>query len=335
MPARIRTVVDPRFPAELARLRSERSMSLRDLARRAHYSKSYLHDLEAGRARPTCEVAAHLDTVLDAAGALSVMVVDPPPVTTPDDDQRIAHVIAHPTRLDAATVRLLADVLAAQRRLDDAIAAPMMLPWAVPQWCSVQALAAEARGPHAPALHAVAAEWTQFVGWLHAEARNDAEAVRVLVEAADQADAVDSGPLAAQVQNFRGYLARQRGNPRGIVRHFLAAYHTPGAAALQRVGDAVQAAHGYALLGDRPAAMRLLGEASDLTTAAEAESPPAAAYWLTPTFSRMGLGLAYLALGDKAAAVDNLRAGLDGLPGDQRDAEWTAEYRSALAVANG
>ncbi|WP_433528633.1 hypothetical protein ACQPYA_20060 [Micromonospora sp. CA-263727] len=190
-------------------------------------------------------------------------------------------------------------------------------------------------GPHAAALHEVVAEWTQFVGWLHAEARNDGEAVRVLIEAANQADAVDSGPLAAQVENFRGYLERQRDNPRGIVRHFPAAYHTPGATALQRVGDAVQAAHGYALLDDRDAAVRLLGEASDLTEAAEAEQAPVHAYWLTPTFSRMGLGLAYLALGDHAAGIDNLRAGLAGLPSDQRDAEWTQEYRHAPAVATG
>ncbi|MBM0235433.1 helix-turn-helix transcriptional regulator [Micromonospora sp. STR1_7] len=335
MPARIRTVVDPRFPAELARLRSERGLSLRDLARLGHFSKSYLCDLESARARPTCEVAAQLDTVLGAGGVLTALVVDAPAVTTPDDDQRLAHAIAHPTKLDVESVHLIADVLAAQRRLDDTLPAPMMLPWSVPQWRTVQGLAADARGPAAAELHAVAAEWTQFVGWLHAEARNDAAAIRVLGEATDEADALGSGLLAAQALNFRGYLERQRGNPRGIVRYFLAAYHTPDASLLQRVGDAVQAAHGYALLGDEAAAVRLLGEASDLTTAAESTAPPATAYWLSPTFSRMGLGLAYLALGDQAAAVDNLRAGLAGLPADQRDAEWTQEYRQALETAGG
>ncbi|WP_018223068.1 hypothetical protein [Salinispora pacifica] len=28
-------------------------------------------------------------------------------------------------------------------------------------------------------------------------------------------------------KNFRGHLERQRGRPHGIVRHFLATYHTP------------------------------------------------------------------------------------------------------------
>jgi transcriptional regulator with XRE-family HTH domain len=335
MPARIRTVVDPRFPAELARLRAARGLSLRDLAALAHCGKSYLGDLESGRTRPTCAAAGHLDELLGTGGVLAAMVVDAPPVTTPDDDQRLAHVIEHPTRLDAESVRLLADVLAAQRRLDDALPAPMMLPWSVPQWRTAHDLAVNARGPHADALHEVAAEWTQFVGWLYAEARNDAEAVRVLDQATTEADAICSGPLAAQALNFRGYLERQRGNPRGIVRYFLAAYHTPGASPLQRVGDAIQAAHGYALLGDRATAARLLGEASDLTTSAESAAPPATAYWLSPTFSRMGLGLAYLALGDRTAAADNLRVGLAGLPADQRGAEWTQEYRRALVSATG
>ncbi|NBE79533.1 helix-turn-helix domain-containing protein [Micromonospora rubida] len=163
MPARVRILVAPRFPAELARLRRQRGMSLRDLARRVYYSKSYLHDLEVGRTPPTSDVAGRLDTALQAGGQLAAMVIETPTVTTPDDNQRIAHVIAQPTDLDAVTVRLLADVLAAQRRLDDAVAAPLMLPSAVPQWRTVQELAAQAGGPHAPELHTVAAEWTQLL----------------------------------------------------------------------------------------------------------------------------------------------------------------------------
>ncbi|KXK59592.1 XRE family transcriptional regulator [Micromonospora rosaria] len=263
------------------------------------------------------------------------MVVDAPAVTTPDDDDRIAYVVDHPSRLDARTVELLADALAAQRRLDDAVAARLMLPAAVPQCRAVQEVAAQARGPHAPALHEVAAEWTQFLGWLYAEDGRHGKAVRALTEAADQADAVASGVLAAQAENFLGYVQRHRRNPRGIVRHFLAAYHTPGSTVLQRIGDGVQAAHGYALLGDRAAAVRLLAEASDLVEQAESASAPPSAYWLTPTFGRMNIGLAHLALGEETTAADHLRAGLDNLPEDQRDAEWTTEYRQALVAAGG
>lgn len=334
MPARTQTIVDPRWPATLTRLRRERGLSLRELARQAHYSKSHLCDLENGRIQPTIDAAEALDAALQADGTLAALVLDATTlVTTPDDDHRIAYAISHPTRLDAQTVTLLADILAAQRRLDDAVPVAMLLPWAVPQWRTVQDLANSARGPHSPAIRVVAAESTQFVGWLYAEARRDTDAVRMLVEAASQADAVDCGILAAQAANFRGYVERQKNSPRGIVRHFLDAYHTPGATPLQRVGDAAQAAHGYALLGDHASARRLLGDASDLATAAAGTEPPSTAYWLSSTFGYLNLGLAYLGLGDRASAVDNLRAGLDGLPADQRDAEWTVEYRAALTAA--
>ena len=194
----------------------------------------------------------------------------------------------------------------------------------------VQALADEARGPHTHRLRVVAAEWTQFVGWLAAEARHDADADRVLTEAVRQADAVNDGVLAAQAENFRGYLERQRGNARGIIRHFMTAYHTPGANLLQRIGDVAQAGHGHALLGDRHTATQLLGQASDLTETADHITPPAVAYWLSPTFVRMNIGLVHLALDNHGEAEQNLRVGLDGLPADQQDAEWAQEYRDAL-----
>lgn len=323
-------IVDVRFPSALRRLRQARGLSLRNLAALTYLSKSSLSEIENGRKSPSRDTARHLDRALEAGGVLVDMVTDAPTVGTPDDCDRIGHVLTHPHRLDAGTVDALSATLAAQRRLDDGVAASVLLPWSLPQWTMVQTLAAEARGPHTHRLRTIVAEWTQFVGWLAAEARHDADAARILAEAVRQADAVDCGVLAAQAENFRGYLERQRGNPRGIVRHFLTAYHTPGANVLQRIGDAVQAAHGLALLGDRTSAGRLLGEASDLAESADRATAPAVAYWLSPTFSRMGIGLVHLALGNLAEAEQNLRAGLDGLPADQRDAEWTQEYRDAL-----
>lgn len=317
----------------LRRLRTRAGLSLRALGARVNYSHGYLHQIEHGERTLSVDLARRLDASLRADGELTALAAgDPSPVPVQDPD-RVAHALRHPGKLDAPTVDALAGTLAAERRLDDVLGPGALLPSVGAQWEMVSGIAREARGPHADTLYAVAAEWVQFLGWLHAEARNDAEAVRVLGVAADRADDLRDGVLAAQVENFRGYLERQRGNPIGIVRHFVAAYHMPGASALQRVGDAVQAAHGYALLGDRPEAERLLGEASDLTEAASAEDAPSAAYWLSPGFSRMGIGLAYLGLGDRAHAADNLRAGLSSLPPGHADADWAAEYRAALADA--
>jgi transcriptional regulator with XRE-family HTH domain len=305
----------------------ERGISLRAAARATAFDPGHLSRVLSGKRPPSPQLAEAIDRLVGADGNLAALAA----TLTPDDRRRIARSVMAPSRLDAGTVQALADVLAAQRRLDDTLPATTMLPATVAQWDSVvERLAREARGPYADALHEVAAEWVQFIGWLHAEARNDDEAVRWLAAAEDRADDVGSGELAAQAANFRGYLARQQKRPRAVVRHFLTAYHTPGAAPLQRIGDAVQAAHGYALLGQREAARRLLGEASDLADAAAGTEAPQTAYWLSPTFSRMGIGLTHLAMGAHAEAAEHLRAGLEGLPPEQRAAEWTREYREAL-----
>jgi hypothetical protein len=252
---------------------------------------------------------------------------------TSDDRARIAHSLAHPSRVDGATVTALADVLASQRRLDDMLGPTALIPATTAQVALVTGLLKSARGPHRDALTTVAAEYVQFAGWLHAEARQDDEAVRLLTDAEDLADAAGDGALAAQAANFRGYLARQQRNPRGVVRWFLTAHHTPGAHPAQQLGDAAQAAQGFATLGKRDTARRLLDIAGGLIDAASRDQPPGTAYWLTPTFHRLNIGLAHLALGDHADAADHIAAGLNGLPEDQASAEWVIEYQQALSTA--
>lgn len=61
--------------------------------------------------------------------------------------------------------------------------------------------------------------------------------------------------------------------------------------------------------------------------------PRTTAYWLTPDFQHVNIGLALLALGEHDAAAEHLQAGLESLPPDQRDATWTAESRNALRQA--
>lgn len=117
------------------------------------------------------------------------------------------------------------------------------------------------------------------------------------------------------------------------MRWFLTEFQTPGAHIAQRVGAAAQAAQGYGMLGERDEALRLLDTAGDLIDQAAREEPPATAYWLTPTFHHLNIGLAHLALADYAAAADHLVTRLDGLPEDQQSAEWTGEYRAALESA--
>ncbi len=70
MPRRI-IVADPSFGRRLKELREQRGLSYRGFG---VISSSYVWELEAGRKRPTPEVAAALDDVLDAGGALAALV---------------------------------------------------------------------------------------------------------------------------------------------------------------------------------------------------------------------------------------------------------------------
>ncbi|WP_260609948.1 helix-turn-helix domain-containing protein [Streptomyces sp. WAC06614] len=62
------------FPAQLRRLRTERGLSLADLARRTHYSKGYLSKIETGAKRVTIDVARRCDQVLQAEGELLALL---------------------------------------------------------------------------------------------------------------------------------------------------------------------------------------------------------------------------------------------------------------------
>jgi transcriptional regulator with XRE-family HTH domain/tetratricopeptide (TPR) repeat protein len=68
--------VDPEFGARLRALMERNGVSLRSLARRTFYSKSYLWDLTKGVKPPSLTAAQTLDDALDARGALIGLVPD-------------------------------------------------------------------------------------------------------------------------------------------------------------------------------------------------------------------------------------------------------------------
>lgn len=324
------------FGQRLRRLRAAAGLSQSQLARLVPISQSSLSRYESGsQAIDDAQVAARLDELVGGDGTLRALAHPSASelVLTDDDRDRIARHLEHPSRIDGGTVSALADLLAAQRRLDDTLGPEIILPASMSQMETVRALLPSARGPHREALAEVAAEYVQFAGWLHAETRADERAVVLLGQAEELADEAGSGILAAQAANFRGYVARQRGNSRGVVRWFLAEHHTPGAHIAQRVGAAAQAAHGYAQLGERDEALRLMDTAGRLLDEAVREDAPRTAYWLTPTFHRLNFGLTHLALADHATAADHFATGFGGLPDDQQGAEWTVEYRQAWDAA--
>ncbi|MBB5997713.1 helix-turn-helix domain-containing protein [Streptomonospora salina] len=306
---------------------AERGLSLRATAKAIAFDPGYVSRVLSGKRPPTPQMADALDTYLHADGALSALAA----ALTPDDRARVAHSFAAPSRTDEGTAHALADVLAAQRRLEDSIGAAAMLPGMLAQLDAVTPLARNARGPHVRPLLAVVAEMHQYAGWLFAALRQDRHALGMLARAKDMADGADAPTVAAVATSFRGYVARQQGRYPAVVRAAQAARHSPGAHVTQQVFDTLQAAQGHAEMGEADAARRLLDEAAHRVD--EATDPPGIVYWYGPSFFALNIGMVHASLGGHADAADHLRAGLDGLPPEQRDAEWTREYRDALNKA--
>jgi len=74
-------IVDPRFPQRMRELLDQRGTSLRALAARTFYSKSYLGELATGRRQPTEDAARRIDEALGAEGELiSLVTSNPVPV---------------------------------------------------------------------------------------------------------------------------------------------------------------------------------------------------------------------------------------------------------------
>ncbi len=323
------------FGQALRRLRLAAGLSQPALARKVHVDQGSVSRYENDRQSPAPNVVHHLDDVLGSGEQLRLLASGntAPDVLNLDDCERLGRVFEHPRRLDGGTVTALAEVLAAQRRLDDVLGPEPLITATLAHMSTASNLVRQVSGPHREALAEVAAEWVQFAGWLHAEARRDQEALRLLAAAEHAADEIGNGALAAQAANFRGYVARQQENWRGVARWFLTEHHTPGASIHQRVGAAAQAAHGVGQLGDLEVARRLLDIADGLLEESGRHPAPRTAYWLSPTFHSLNLGLAHLALASYDTAADHLGTGLDGLPVDQHDAMWTGEYRKALERA--
>ncbi|MBC2876861.1 MULTISPECIES: helix-turn-helix domain-containing protein [Streptomyces] len=301
--------------------------SMKAAARAMNYDAAYLSRVLNGKQNPSAKLAASVDELVGAGGALAATVLDD------DKKSRVTRSAANPSRLDAGTVDALAGVLAAYRRLDDSVEPKSVIPATMTQVKEVTRILRGARGPYRDRLAEVVSEWVQFGGWMLAQVRKDDQAVGLLNDALELADEIGNGTLAAQALNFKGYIARQQNRPQGIARWFSAAANTPGAHPAQRIGDYLQAAAGMASLGERDAALRLVEDAEKLTDKAASLPPPDTAYWLTPAFNRLNMGLCTLELGRYSEATDHLRSGLAGLPEELRDAPWSWEHKDALRRA--
>jgi transcriptional regulator with XRE-family HTH domain len=334
-----RTVVDPRFHAELVRLILDSGTSQADIARRANVSPSYLSQIINGTRTPDPSVVRKLDAALDADGRLADLVA---PATGPYDQDVFAAVATDPRRAGTAAVDSLASTLAGQRHLDDVCGSAAMLRPATELAATIVMPAARStRGACRPPLLTVAAQWAQFVGWLHTSVGRWDDARTWFSRGLEWAIEVDAPDLVATVVSYQAHVA-------WLTCQWPTAVGLAGAALRdervypgQRAYDAYQAARGQAALGEVAEAERLLDlgdELADETAVWAGEIPPWQ-YYRDPWLWSLERGLVWLFLARHRPAaagfaVADLAAGVAGIPAEMAGADWAAEYRVHLATAH-
>jgi tetratricopeptide (TPR) repeat protein len=239
-------------------------------------------------------------------------------------------------------VEALTGTLAHMRRLEDVLGAKRLLVVTAEPLRLVEELADEARGDIRPAVVDLAGQWAQFAGWLRAAAGRPGPArewyLRAL-EYAEEVDATSTLPtgreLIATALSMRGHLAWSARKPGPIVGLSAAAFaksRDPGirAMALQ------QKARGHALLGEADEVDPLLDDAeAQMAKARERpEEEPPWIYFYSPGYLQMQRGLAYGLLGRPVEAIEALTAGLSDAGPEIAGAEFSANYKLALAEAH-
>ncbi|MEU1607761.1 helix-turn-helix domain-containing protein [Micromonospora matsumotoense] len=321
-------VTDGRFGTELRRLRMSAGLSLRRLAPLALSSRGHLHDLETGRRQPTVDLVTRLDDVLDTGGSLSGLLHPSP---TPRDPQRLAHLTRHPRRVDPTTLHLLAEVLAAHRRLEDTLGATPLLPTMRTQLDLVTTLVAETTGTLRPGVVDLAAQWAQFGGWLYAASDRPRLANRWYGIALEWATEVGNPDMIATALSMRGHLAWSQRQPGPLIGLSAAAARQPASPGVRAIA-VQQQARGHALIGEVDAVSDLLDQAVALHAQAGAapDREPPWIYFHSADYLAVQRGLAYRLLGWNAQAIAHLRLGLAGL---SAGAAWTGPYLLRLGAA--
>ncbi|MFG2049919.1 multiprotein-bridging factor 1 family protein [Micromonospora sp. NPDC048935] len=334
MPPRASTIVDPRFAAELRRLREARGLSLRQLAAAVNHGKSLVHQLEAGQTKPTVDVAVRLDDALQANGALAALVID-----APDGGDRLAYVRVRPRRVDRAAADALSDLLGGYRRLEDAVGSgPIMGPVRT-HLSTVTDLLREAPQDLLPRIVDVAGQWAQFVGWLSI-ARGEVRAATVWnARALQWATEAGNTDLIATVLSFQGHHAELRHDLPTMIELSRESRRDETVNTALRAYCAGQEARGLAMAGAATTdVLARLSEASDLSAQAAEEPLSPWGYWYTPSFFAVQQGSVwrYLGAADSRAndrALELLTAGVAGVSEEAGAAEWHGRNLVHLAVA--
>jgi transcriptional regulator with XRE-family HTH domain len=327
---------------ELRRLMAERGVGVRQLARLVPCNPGHISNICNGLKRPSPQMAARLDDVLGADGALSRFVAEPAPIPissfelqdiAPDPDlyDRITKAVRDPARVDAAVVDWLEHTLDEHRRVEDTVGARPLLGLIRAQLITVADFT-RSGGPLIDRLVGLASQYAQFVAWMCIATQDHAAALAWYDRAHDWAQQAGDANMAATALSMKAHLAWSVGDARRCVQMAEAARWTENRVTPGIQGMAAQmAARGHALAGEANPARTLLAEARSLVgrAADHPENEPPWMYFYGDDWFQLQRGMAEAHLGNWGAAADLLTTGLAGLPDSyRRDRAW---YGACLA----
>lgn len=336
-----RSIADPRFPQVLRRLRNERGLTLRELARLVHHSKSLLHELENGTRQPSVETAQALDTALDAGGELARMVtVDTGGMRRRDFVAAAGVAVALPhqrltfgRRVGADLPAQLVTRTARLRRLDDFLGGADTHRLYAAEVDSTKALIRDGSYTEKTgrALLAVLAEQAQLAGWAAFDAglHDDADHLyRMSLAAAE--DANDTA-LAGNAWAFIAYERLGRGQ--SGIDEAVAAVDTAGPAVTPGVRALLHCrrAWAHAVTGQAQDAETHLALAATALTEHDDRPEPDWVYWVDRSEVEIMTGRCWTVLRRPMRAITVLEQVLAAY--DDTHARDKALYLSWLADA--
>ncbi|GAB3167305.1 hypothetical protein GCM10027059_27930 [Myceligenerans halotolerans] len=297
-------------PGPLLRAAREAAgITLRTMAARTHYNAGYLSLIENGERPVPAGVADAYQRVLGTT-----------------DLGRLVTVTRSAASVDAATLDQVATMLGALRRIEDTTGVLSVLPAVRGMSATVDQLAREASTPVRERAVHLAAEVTQYRGWLEHAVGADTAARRSMAAAVDLAGEAGEPNRLAHALTF---AATVTWSATGALAETIdlsdAALSVDGAHPTLRAYAALRRSELLASLDQTTEARGVLSMADEAIEAArDAEPPPEALYWFTPGFGAVQRGAVLTLLGDTAQAIEEATAGLAEMPPEHRRTEWLA-----------
>jgi len=336
-----RSIVDARFAATLRRLRTERGLSLRALARLTHHGKTLLHELETGVKEPTTDMAGRLDAALQAAGELAALVSADTGMRRRDVIAAAGLAVTLPHTHRAYSRQLGTDVpgqlvarTARLRRLDDYLGGADTYRVFAAEVASTAALIRD--GSYAErtgqALLAVLAEQAQLAGWAAFDAGSSSDSDRLYRMSLDAANDAGDRALAGNAYAFLAYQQLAHGDLSGVDTA-VAGVETAGGTATPGVRALLHCrrAWAHAVAGQVAAAEEQLALGATALTEHDDRPEPDWVYWVDRSEIEIMTGRCWTVLRRPLRAISTLEGVLAAY--DDTHARDKSLYMSWLADA--